>query len=54
MERHIDPDPPRRDLEHPLPRPEGPGLEIQTWGVCCCIWLQIDPPWESVTVGKGG
>ena len=54
MERHTGPGPPRRDLGHPRPKPEGLGQEIQTWGVCCCIWLQTGPPEESATVGKGG
>ena len=54
MERHTGLDPPRRHLEHPRPRLEGPGMEIQTWGACCCIWLQTGPPREGATVGKGG
>ena len=46
VERHTGPDPPTRKFEHPQPRLEGPGLEIQTWGVCCCNWLQTGPPGE--------
>ena len=33
MEKHTGPGPPRRDLGYPRPKPECPGLEIQTWAV---------------------
>ena len=53
-ERHTCLDPPRRLLEHPLPKTSSLGLATRTWAVCNCTWLQTCRPEGDARFGTGG
>ena len=50
--RHTDPDPPRTQSEHLLPKFWGMEVGTKILAACCCIWLQRDPPLDSATPDK--